>query len=87
MQLLRKMSLEKVAWRRGGLKKTMPLERIGLKRVVLMRSDHLETVNCVFCLSHVVVLHVMDGDDALLGEVAKSFASENAELCFVGHAE
>jgi hypothetical protein len=36
MQLLRKMSLKKIAWRRGGLKKTMPLERIGLKKTMLM---------------------------------------------------
>ena len=34
MQLLRKMSLKKIAWRRGGLKKTMPLERIGLKKTM-----------------------------------------------------
>ena len=44
-------------------------------------------MNSVFGFSHVVVSHVMDGDDALLGEVAESFVSENAELCFVGHAE
>ena len=44
-------------------------------------------MNSVLCFSHVVESHVMDGDDALLGEVEKSFASENAELCLVGHAE
>ena len=36
MQLLREVSLEKIAWRRGGLKKTMLEKMIGLKEKMLM---------------------------------------------------
>ena len=36
MQLLRKMSLKKIAWRRGGLKVMMLAKVIGLKEKMLM---------------------------------------------------
>ena len=36
MQLLLEMSLKKIAWRRGGLKKMMPAKMIGLKEKMLM---------------------------------------------------
>ena len=36
MQLLLEMSLKKIAWRRGGLKKMMLAKMIGLKEKMLM---------------------------------------------------